>query len=161
MTFDHFERIADHPPERRIHVRNHASVRTPDATPIATSDCARRRESGSVFMKARCPSSRRARDRRSLRDLLAHDRCTDERDAFDGAGHVAQRVELLVGRRDLCVCRSSRSRPATGAAKLGSDSPVRKPGIASSLSSVPPVWPSRDPTSSGRTRRTPPRAARE
>ncbi len=34
-------------------------------------------------------------------DLLAHDRRADERDALDGAGHVAQRVQLLVGRRDL------------------------------------------------------------
>ena len=34
-------------------------------------------------------------------DLLAHDRRRDQRHAFDRAGHVAQRVQLLVGRRQV------------------------------------------------------------
>ena len=37
----------------------------------------------------------------ALRHLLAHDRGGDERPALHGGGHVAQRVELAVGGRDL------------------------------------------------------------
>ncbi len=37
----------------------------------------------------------------SLGDLLAHDRRGDERDGLDGAGDVAQGVELAVGRRQV------------------------------------------------------------
>ena len=79
-----------------------ASVRTPDALPIATSDSASRRESSGVFMNAplaRLHVEHQAAD--ALRDLLAHDRRADERDALDRAGDVAQRVELPIGRGDL------------------------------------------------------------
>ncbi|OUJ75016.1 hypothetical protein BXA17_20000 [Acinetobacter baumannii] len=34
----------------------------------------------------------------ALCDLLAHDRRSDQRDGLDGAGNVAQGVELLVSR---------------------------------------------------------------
>ena len=36
----------------------------------------------------------------ALGHFLAHDRGADQEGALDGGGHVAQRVELLVGRRD-------------------------------------------------------------
>ena len=75
----------------------------------------------------------------------------DERDRLDRAGDVAQRVELLVGGRE----------PVAGGADDGADvlelaraSPrwtasARQPGIDSSLSSVPPVWPRPRPDSCG------------
>ena len=67
----------------------------------------------------------------ALGDLLAHDRRRDERDALDGAGHVAQGVELA-GRpaRSRRSGRSARSRScATAARNSSSDRPMRKPGI--------------------------------
>ena len=125
-----------------------ASVRRPDATPMATSDSASRRESARVFMNAPLPvftSSTRAAD--PLRDLLAHDRRADERDALDRAGDVAQRVQLLVGRGDLLGLADHRAahRRQRRAAAHRARGRSRKPGIASSLSSVPPVCPSPRP----------------
>ena len=80
---------------------------------------------------------------RALRDLLAHDGRADEGDGLDRARDVAKRIELLVGRSELEASdRSWRSRPSS--ARLSSRRiarSTRKPGIASSLSSVPPVWP--------------------
>ena len=42
----------------------------------------------------------------ALGDLLAHDRAGDQRDGLDGAGHVPQRVELLVGRGQVVTGRA-------------------------------------------------------
>ena len=79
----------------------------------------------------------------ALGDLLAQDRRGDERDALDRAGHVAQGVELLsAGATSRGLADHAARRPA--AAPRGTRPrrrPTRKPGIASSLSSVPPVWP--------------------
>ena len=76
-------------------------------------------------------------------DLLAHDRRRDQRNALDRAGDVAQGVQPPVGRGDLGGLADQRAadrlpRPRRNSS---SDSAVRKPGIDSSLSSVPPVWP--------------------
>ncbi len=86
-----------------------------------------------------------------LGELLREDRRDDERDALDRRRDVAQRVDALVGGGDLrglpdharadLARRCRRSRSAT--------SSVRKPGIASSLSSVPPVWPRPRPLTIG------------
>ena len=96
----------------------------------------------------------------ALRDLLRQDRRRDERDRLDGGGGVAQRVEDAVGRhqaRGLARRARSPRAPARARSRAGV-SAVRKPGIASSLSSVPPVWPSARPaiigTVEARTRRT-------
>ena len=87
---------------------------------------------------------------RSLRDLLRHDRRRDERDRLDGAGDVAQRVELVIGRCE------PRARGRDHAADIVEDcdhlvrrQSARHPGIASILSSVPPVWPRPRPESCG------------
>ena len=75
----------------------------------------------------------------------------DQRDRRDGPGDVAQRVELLVGRREPVAGRADRPRRPTraGRASRRCDSAARQPGIDSSLSSVPPVWPRPRPVSCG------------
>ena len=87
----------------------------------------------------------------------------DERDALDRAGHVAQRVELAVGRRDLRRSgRSARSRSsATRRAQL-----VERQRRCETRESTRACRAcrrcgrGRGPTSSARARRTPPPAAR-
>ena len=78
-----------------------------------------------------------------LGELLAHDAGGDEEGGLDGAGVVAEGVEDAVGGDDFGVwpmraaphccedCRASRGRGSW----------VLKPGMVSSLSRVPPVWP--------------------
>ena len=121
-----------------------ASVFTPDALPIDDQRFGEPARIG-LGLHERAAAGLDVEHQRvdALGDLLAHDRRADERDALDRAGHVAQRVQLLVGRRDLRRLADHRaadvarappsSRRATGS--------TRKPGIASSLSSVPPVCP--------------------
>ena len=77
-----------------------------------------------------------------LRELLAHDARGDERDGLDRRRRVAQRVHLPVGRRDLRRLADQRAadrvelRRASRQREVGAE-----PGMDSSLSSVPPVWP--------------------
>ena len=79
-----------------------ASVRTPAASPMATSDCASApRVLARLHERAVAGLHVEHEPADALGDLLAHDRRGDQRNALDGAGHVAQRVELAVGRRDL------------------------------------------------------------
>ena len=68
-------------------------------------------------------------------------------DVVDRRSDVAQRVQLFVGRDEIrCLCRRSRA-PTSRTCPMNSSRPssTRKPGIDSSLSSVPPVWPSPRP----------------
>ena len=131
-----------------------ASVLTPDALPIATSDSARRRESSSVFMNAPAPvltSSTRPPMPSAIFLLMIEADMSGN--AFDGAGHVAQRVERC-GRpgRSPRSARSARRRPPRPPSRnSSSDSAVRNPGIDSSLSRVPPVCPSPRPDIIGTT----------
>ena len=82
----------------------------------------------------------------SLGQLLGHDAGGDERDRLDRAGDVAQRVEPLVGRRDLGrLPQHGAAEPVDLGPRLRSERLVRNPGMDSSLSSVPPVWPSPRP----------------
>ena len=100
---DHFERVADVPAERGVHrgdergrLQPVRACRRARATRPAPAHRSR------VFMNAPRPhftSITRPAD--PLRDLLAQDRRGDERDALDGAGHVAQGVERLVRRGDV------------------------------------------------------------
>ena len=79
-----------------------ASVRTPEALPIATSDSASAPRVGFRLHEGAAAGLHVEHEGvDALGDLLAHDRRADERDALDRAGDVAQRVELLVGGRDL------------------------------------------------------------
>ena len=82
----------------------------------------------------------------TFRELLAHHRRRDQRDAFHGRCHVPQRIELLVG-------WDERRRLADDAGADGTQDSLEFadikigaiPRIDSSLSSVPPVWPSPRP----------------
>ena len=80
--------------------------------------------------------------REPLSELLAHDARRDERNRLDRRRRVAQCVELPVHRRDLRALAEQRAADALelprAAASVRS---LRNPGIASSLSSVPPVCP--------------------
>ena len=142
----HLERVADGAAERLVHVgeqrRDPLAHAAADADQRARPAPARR---SCVFMKAPPPtltSSTSAVD--PLGQLLRHDRGGDERDRLDGGGDVAQRVELA-GRPGRCASvwpiRPSADRRATSATNRSTGRSTRKPGIDSSLSSVPPVWP--------------------
>ena len=79
-----------------------ASVRTPAARPIATSDSASARDASGVFMNAPVPvftSSTRPPIPSAIFLLMIDAQI--ERNALDRAGHVAQRVELAIGGRNL------------------------------------------------------------
>ena len=96
-----------------------ASVRTPDRVAGRHQRLARAARESSSRLHERAAARLHVEHQRvdPLGDLLAHDRRGDERDALDGAGHVAQRVELLVGRRDLGgLPDHARSRPSSSAA---------------------------------------------
>ena len=75
--------------------------------------------------------------------FLRHDRAGDQRDRLDRAGHVAQGVELAVGRGQVAARRADDRADVgrAGARRRSRDRSERNPGIASSLSRVPPVWP--------------------
>ena len=76
-----------------------ATVWTPASVPSATMVSASSRAWSTSFMKAPVPtltSSTSAPVPSAI--FLRHDRRGDQRDRLDGAGDVAQRVELLVGR---------------------------------------------------------------
>ena len=77
-----------------------ATVRTPASVPSATIISASSRALVDVLHE-RAAADLDVEHQRAgaLGDLLAHDRRGDQRDRLDGAGHVAQRVELLVRRR--------------------------------------------------------------
>ena len=67
-----------------------------------------------VFMNAPEPTlTSRTRAAGALGDLLAHDRGGDERDRLDGAGHVAQGVELAVGGRQARTRRRRSTAPTS------------------------------------------------
>ena len=87
----------------------------------------------------------------ALGDLLAHDRRRDQRDGLDRARDVAQRVQLLVGRGEAVAGRADDRADVLElrASSRRCDSAARQPGIDSSLSSVPPVWPRPRPDSCG------------
>ena len=85
---------------------------------------------------------------RAAGDLLRHDRRGDEADARTLPGAVAQIVEPFVGRHEAFALRRDRAADAIDLrAKSAGLRSVRTPGIDSSLSSVPPVWPSARPES--------------
>ena len=83
----------------------------------------------------------------ALGELLGQDRGDDQRDRLDRAGRVAHRVQAAVGGREVAGLADDR---AAGLAHHAADAPrstasTRSRGSQSSLSSVPPVWPSPRP----------------
>ena len=124
-----------------------ASVRTPARAPVATSAAASRRASASVFMKAPRPaltSSARPPMPSAIFLLMIEavmsgtlsTVAVTSRSAYSrpSAGAMA------------AVCPTS-AQPTVASARLmaASSRVTRKPGIDSSLSRVPPVWPSARP----------------
>ena len=75
----------------------------------------------------------------------------DQRQRLDRRGDVAQRVQPLVGRRDPRGLADQAARRARRPAAVNRSTgrSTRNPGIDSSLSSVPPVWPSPRPDTIG------------
>ena len=116
--------------------------------PMPTIICARRRASTCRFMNAPEPtftsSTSASRPTASFFDMMED---AIKRNGFDGGGGIAQRVQLAVGGRHLG--RLADEGQADAAASCARNSSmvrlVRKPGMDSSLSSVPPVWPSARP----------------
>ena len=83
----------------------------------------------------------------TLGQLLAHDRSANQSDVLDGPGRIAQRIDFFVRGRDF---RSLPDQPHAAFAQHACEiDPASRftsnPGIDSSLSSVPPVWPSPRP----------------
>ena len=140
-----------------------ASVRTPACVPIDTSDSASCRASLDRLHE-RAAARLHVQHQRvdALGDLLAHDRRRDQRDALDRAGHVAQRVELLVRGRDLggladeaaADLREHRAGTRRATGRCGS------PGSIRACRACRRCGRARGPTSSARPRRTRRRAAR-
>ena len=147
------ERVADRAAERRVHVGEHArhALAGARARSSASARTARARCS-IVFMNAPRPTLQSSTSP-SMPSASFFDMIDDAISGSDStvAGDVAQRVEPLVGGRDPrgladqahaeLVDELARTR-STGRS-------TRKPGIASSLSSVPPVWPRPRPDTIG------------
>ena len=96
------ERVADGVAERLVHVGEEAD----DVAPGALAEIEHRLgEDPRVVdrLHERAVADLDVEDDRvgAGRDLLRHDARRDQRDAVDGRGHVAQRVELLVGRHEI------------------------------------------------------------
>ena len=140
-----------------------ASVRTPDALPIATSDSASRRESSSVFMNAPLPvlTSRTSPPMPSAIFLLMID-ARDQRDALDRAGHVAQRVQRAVRGRDLGGLADQRAadRAMRRAQFVERECRCGSRGSIRACRACRRCGRGRAPTSSAHARRRRPRAAR-
>ena len=98
----------------------------------------------------------------ALGDLLAHDRRADERNALDGPGDVAQRVELAIRRGDLggLADQGAADRAERGAAARPATGPSGTPGWPRACRACRRCARARGPTSSARARRRPRRAAR-
>ena len=125
-----------------------AATFLPMPRPIATIVSASALASSRAFMKAPSPhftSSTSASMPSAIFLLMIEAEISGQ--ALDRGGHVAQRVELAVRGRDLgrLADQAEARSPAAPARKSLEAEPTSKPGIASSLSSVPPVWPSPRP----------------
>ena len=82
-------------------VSRHTTSR-PACLPSSSIVSASSRASSSVFMNAPSPTfTSRTIASAPRGDLLRHDAGGDQRDVVDGRGHVAQRVEQLVGRNEI------------------------------------------------------------
>ena len=95
--------LPDGATERRVHGRHERlGAHAVRACRSATSDRASASASSIVFMNAPRPHLTSSTSAvAALGELLAHDRRRDERHALDRRGHVAQRIEHLVGGSDV------------------------------------------------------------
>src|SRR5205809_1123381 len=101
-AFDDFQRVAHRAPERRFHGGDHGFGPHTGRIPDRHERLGQASRVG--FGLHECAAARldiQHERANPFGDLLAHDRRRDERNALHRAGHVAQRVQLLVGRRDL------------------------------------------------------------
>ena len=85
----------------------------------------------------------------ALGELLAHDRAGDQRQRLGRGGDIAQRVDLAVGGRQLARREDRRADVAELLADPALEMSAVNPAMASSLSSVPPVWPRPRPAACG------------
>ena len=99
---DDLERIADGAAERAVHVGDERDGPAADL-PADFHHLARERFGVRLRFHERAAAGFDVEQDAvaARRDLLAHDRRGDQRDALDRAGHVAQRVELFVGRAEV------------------------------------------------------------
>ena len=103
----HLERVARRQPQRGLHVGEQRDRR--DAVVAAEGDHRLGELPGARdVLHERAGADLDVQHERAgaLGDLLAHDRARDERDRLDGAGDVAQGVELLVGRGQVVARRA-------------------------------------------------------
>ena len=124
-----------------------ASVRTPEARPVATSDSARRRESASVFMNAPLPvlTSSTSASMPSAIFLLMMDAVMSG--MLSTVPVTSRRAYSFLSAGAISFVWPIIAQPTFASAAFisGSVRLTLNPGIASSLSSVPPVWPSPRP----------------
>ena len=100
--FAHLDRVADGAAERLVHVGQHADDSRPARAPSSIIASASIRASSSVFMNAPSPTLTSSTIASApAGDLLRHDARGDQRDVVDRGGHVAKRVEELVGRDEV------------------------------------------------------------
>ena len=124
-----------------------ASVFTPEALPIDTSDSASRRESASVFMNAPLPvfTSRTSASIPSAIFLLMID--AEMSGMLSTVPVTSRSAYSFLSAGAMCAVWPIIAQPTRASATFisSSDRFTRKPGIDSSLSSVPPVCPSPRP----------------
>ena len=118
-----------------------ASVLTPEALPMETSDSASRRESASVFMNAPLPvftSSTRASMPSAIFLLMIDALMSGMLSTVADTSRSAYSVLSAGAICDVCpiIAHPTRARAALISSRVRL---TRKPGIASSLSRVPPV----------------------
>src|SRR5579871_4076894 len=99
---DYLERVADHVPQRLVHVGDERDHFLSHALARFNHEFS---EEGRVFFTFHeCAGTSLHIEHEgvdSLRQLLTHDRRANQIWAFNSAGHIAQRIELAVCRRDL------------------------------------------------------------
>ena len=130
-------------PERLVHVGEQAHDLAARLRGRATSIVsASVRASSIVFMKAPSPTFTSSTIAWApAGELLRHDRRRDQRQLVDGRGHVAEAVEQLVGGHEVAGLADDRDPDVADLRDELVEATARseKPGIDSSLSSVPPV----------------------
>ena len=142
-TFLDFNGVADGAPERRVHAGDDRLGSDAERAPVATIDRARARALSRSFMKAPCPhfTSSTSALVPSASFLLMID---EEMSGMLSTVAVTSRNAysfLSAGASDVVCAMMLVPTARTTSLNCAIDRSTRKPGIDSSLSIVPPVWP--------------------